>query len=212
MKAVYISEPGGPEVLELREVPSPVPGPGEVLIDVVAAGMNRADVHQRQGLYPPPPGASEILGPGGFRQDRRLWPGCDQTVLLGDKVVALLAGGGYADQVAVPAGQVLRIPDGVDLVTAASLPEIAATVYSNLIMTAQLQAGGDGAHPWWHGRHRRHGHPAGEGLPAPALPPRPARDEKAAMPRRSSARTWPSTTQEDFADEPRASPAAWART
>ena len=141
MKAVYISEPGGPEVLEVREVQAPVAGPGEVLIDVVAAGLNRADVQQRKGLYPPPPGASEVPGLEVSGRIAGFGPGVTKAFSVGDKVVALLAGGGYAQQVAVPAGQVLRIPDGVDLVTAASLPEVAATVYSNLIMTAQLQPG-----------------------------------------------------------------------
>ena len=141
MKAVYISEPGGPEVLEVRDVPPPYPGPGEVLIDVVAAGLNRADVQQRRGFYPPPPGASDI--PGLEVSGRIAGFGTDVTkpFSVGDKVVALLAGGGYAEQVAVPAGQVLRVPDGIDLVTAAALPEVAATVYSNLVMTAQMQPG-----------------------------------------------------------------------
>jgi putative PIG3 family NAD(P)H quinone oxidoreductase len=141
MKAVYISEPGGPGVLEIRDVPAPVPGPGEVLIDVVAAGLNRADVQQRRGFYPPPPGASEILGLEVSGRIAAFGPEVSKPFSVGDKVVALLSGGGYAQQVAVPAEQVLRLPDGVDLVTAASLPEVAATVYSNLIMTAQLQAG-----------------------------------------------------------------------
>ncbi|UKA59372.1 NAD(P)H-quinone oxidoreductase [Arthrobacter sp. FW306-2-2C-D06B] len=141
MKAVYISEPGGPEVLEIRDVPAPVPGPGEVLIDVVAAGLNRADVQQRRGFYPPPPGASDIPGLEVSGRIAAFGPEVSKPFSVGDKVVALLSGGGYAQQVAVPAEQVLRLPDGVDLVTAASLPEVAATVYSNLIMTAQLQAG-----------------------------------------------------------------------
>ncbi len=141
MKAVYISEPGGPEVLEIRDVPAPVPGPGEVLIDVVAAGLNRADVQQRRGFYPPPPGASEIPGLEVSGRIAAFGPEVSKPFSVGDKVVALLSGGGYAQQVAVPAEQVLRLPDGVDLVTAASLPEVAATVYANLIMTAQLQAG-----------------------------------------------------------------------
>jgi NADPH2:quinone reductase len=141
MKAIYIAEPGGPEVLEVREVDAPVPGQGEVLIDVVAAGLNRADVQQRRGFYPPPPGASEIPGLEVSGRIAGFGPGVTKAFSLGDKVVALLAGGGYAEKVAVPAEQVLRIPDGVDLVTAASLPEVAATVYSNLVMTAQLQAG-----------------------------------------------------------------------
>lgn len=141
MKAVYIAEPGGPEVLEVREVDAPVPGHGEVLIDVIAAGLNRADVQQRRGFYPPPPGVSEIPGLEVSGRIAGFGPGVTKAFSVGDKVVALLAGGGYAEQVAVPAEQVLRIPDGVDVVTAASLPEVAATVYSNLIMTAQLQAG-----------------------------------------------------------------------
>ncbi|MET3721096.1 MULTISPECIES: NAD(P)H-quinone oxidoreductase [unclassified Arthrobacter] len=141
MRAVYIAESGGPEVLEVREVDAPVPGPGEVLIDVVAAGLNRADVQQRRGYYPPPPGASEIPGLEVSGRIAGFGPGVTKAFSVGDKVVALLAGGGYAEKVAVRAEQVLRIPDGVDLVTAASLPEVAATVYSNLIMTAQLQAG-----------------------------------------------------------------------
>ncbi|MEW1812851.1 NAD(P)H-quinone oxidoreductase [Pseudarthrobacter phenanthrenivorans] len=141
MKAVYISEPGGPEVLEVRDVDAPVPGQGEVLIDVVAAGLNRADVQQRRGFYPPPPGAPEIPGLEVSGRIAGFGPGVSKPFSVGDKVVALLAGGGYAQQVAVPAEQVLWVPEGVDLVTAASLPEVAATVYSNLIMTAQLQPG-----------------------------------------------------------------------
>lgn len=141
MKAVFITEPGGPEVLQVREVEAPVPGPGEVLIDVVAAGVNRADVQQRRGFYPPPPGASEIPGLEVSGRIVGFGPDVARPFSVGDKVVALLAGGGYAEQVAVPAEQVLRIPDGVDLVTAAALPETAATVYSNLFMTAQLQPG-----------------------------------------------------------------------
>jgi NADPH2:quinone reductase len=141
MKAVYIAEPGGPEALQVREVDDPVPGPGEVLIDVVAAGINRADVQQRRGFYPPPPGASEVPGLEVSGRIAGFGPDVVKPFAAGDKVVALLSGGGYAQKVAVPAEQVLRIPEGVDLVTAASLPETAATVYSNLFMTAQLQPG-----------------------------------------------------------------------
>ncbi|WP_138443974.1 NAD(P)H-quinone oxidoreductase [Sinomonas susongensis] len=141
MKAVYIAEPGGPEALQVREVEDPLPGPGEVLIDVVAAGINRADVQQRRGFYPPPPGASEVPGLEVSGRISAFGPDVVRPFSAGDKVVALLSGGGYAQKVAVPAEQVLRIPEGVDLVTAASLPETAATVYSNLMMTAQLQPG-----------------------------------------------------------------------
>ncbi|GAB3271379.1 NAD(P)H-quinone oxidoreductase [Sinomonas notoginsengisoli] len=141
MKAVFITEPGGPEVLQVREVDAPVPGPGEVLIDVVAAGINRADVQQRRGFYPPPPGASEIPGLEVSGRIAAFGPDVTRPFSVGDKVMALLAGGGYAEKVAVRAEQVVRIPQGVDVVTAAALAETAATVYSNLFMTAQLQPG-----------------------------------------------------------------------
>ncbi|ALE94394.1 NAD(P)H-quinone oxidoreductase [Arthrobacter alpinus] len=141
MKAIVATQAGGPEVLTLADVRAPVPGPGEVLIDVVAAGINRADVQQRRGFYPPPPGASEILGLEVSGRIAGFGPGVTKPFTVGEKVVALLTGGGYAQQVAVPAGQVLPLPGGVDVVTAASLPEVAATVYSNLFMTAMLQPG-----------------------------------------------------------------------
>lgn len=141
MKAIVVATPGGPEVLTLADVPAPVPGPGEVLIDVVAAGINRADVQQRRGHYPPPPGASDILGLEVSGRIAGFGPEVTRPFSVGDKVVALLTGGGYAQQVAVPAEQVLRLPEGIDVVTAAALPEVAATVYSNLFMTAQLQPG-----------------------------------------------------------------------
>jgi putative PIG3 family NAD(P)H quinone oxidoreductase len=140
MHAVVITEPGDPDVLQWIEVADPVPGPGEVLVDVVASGVNRADLMQRQGFYPPPPGAPP-------------YPGleCSGTVAavgsgvtgwrLGDAVCALLAGGGYAEKVAVPAGQLLPAPASVSLVHAAALPETACTVYSNVFLIAGLKAG-----------------------------------------------------------------------
>jgi len=140
MRAVTISRPGGPEVLVVAELPEPVPGPHEVVVDVAAAGLNRADVSQRQGSYPPPAGAPE-------------WPGLEVSgtvvaageqvtqVAVGDHVVALLGGGGYADRVSVDEGLVLPLPKGVDLVLAAGLPEAVATVWSNVFLAAGLQAG-----------------------------------------------------------------------
>jgi putative PIG3 family NAD(P)H quinone oxidoreductase len=140
MHAVVISEPGGPEVLQWTEVPDPRPGPGEVLVEVAAAGVNRADLMQRQGFYPPPPGAPP-------------YPGleCSGTVAalgdgvtgwrVGEQVCALLSGGGYAEQVAVPAGQLLPVPKSSTLVEAAAFPETACTVYSNVFLTAGLVAG-----------------------------------------------------------------------
>ncbi|MGW4424918.1 NAD(P)H-quinone oxidoreductase [Streptosporangium sp. NPDC004631] len=138
MHAIVIDKPGGPDVLAWREVPDPVPGPDEVLVDVTASAVNRADVLQRQGFYHPPPGASP-------------YPGleCSGVVAAvssdvedfrpGDRVCALLAGGGYAEKVAVPWQQVMRVPDGVDLVEAAGLPEAACTVWSNVFMVGRLR-------------------------------------------------------------------------
>lgn len=138
MKAVVLRQFGEPDVLEVDDVPPPRPKAGEVLIDVVAAGLNRADVQQRKGVYPPPPGVSEYPG---LEVSGRIADAGASDFRPGDKVVALLAGGGYAEQVAVPAGQVMPVPDGVDLVSAAGLPEVAATVYSNLVLTAGLRSG-----------------------------------------------------------------------
>ena len=138
MRAVTVSEPGGPEVLALAEVPDPEPGPGELVIDVAATAVNRADLLQRQGLYPPPPGASEVIGLECSGTVSAVGPDVEHWK-VGDEVCALLAGGGYATRVCVPAGQVMPVPDGVDLVTAAALPEVACTVWSNVFMVAGLQ-------------------------------------------------------------------------
>lgn len=140
MRAVIASEPGGPEVLTLTELPDPVPGAGEVVIDVVATAVNRADTLQRRGNYPPPPGASDVLGLECSGTISAV--GADVTDLeVGDEVCALLASGGYAEKVLVPAGQVMPVPKGVDLVTAGALPEVACTVWSNVFMVAGLQPG-----------------------------------------------------------------------
>src|ERR687886_1178792 len=140
MRAVVVSSPGGPEVLQVEEVPDPVAGFGEIVIEVAATGVNRADLLQRQGHYPPPPGAPD-------------WPGleCSGRIVevgdgvegwsVGDEVCALLAGGGYAERVAVPAGQVLPVPRGLDVVSAAALPEVTCTVWSNVFMLAGLRRG-----------------------------------------------------------------------
>ncbi len=138
MRAVTVSEPGGPEVLTLAEVPDPEPGPGELVIDVAATAVNRADLLQRQGRYPPPPGASDVIGLECSGTVSAVGPDVEHWQ-VGDEVCALLAGGGYATRVCVPAGQVMPVPDGVDLVTAAALPEVACTVWSNVFMVAGLQ-------------------------------------------------------------------------
>jgi putative PIG3 family NAD(P)H quinone oxidoreductase len=123
-----------------REVPDVAPGDGEVLIKVSAAGLNRADLLQAAGHYPPPPGASEILGMEASGIVAAVGSGVTNWS-AGQEVCALLAGGGYAEYVAVPAAQVMPIPDGTDLHQAAGLPEVACTVWSNLMMTARLSAG-----------------------------------------------------------------------
>jgi len=140
MHAITVAEPGGPEVLQWTEVPDPVAMPGEVIVDVVAAGVNRADIMQRQGHYPPPPGASEVIGLECAGRVSALGDGVEDWQ-VGDEVCALLAGGGYAEKVAVPAAQLLPIPDGLDLVSAAGLPEVSSTVWSNVIDMGRLQPG-----------------------------------------------------------------------
>ncbi|XP_031249147.1 quinone oxidoreductase PIG3-like [Pistacia vera] len=140
MKAIVITTPGGPEVLQLQEVEDPHINYDEVLIKVQATALNRADTLQRKGAYPPPKGASP-------------YPGleCAGTVeavgknvsrwKVGDQVCALLTGGGYAEKVAVPAGQVLPAPSGVSLIDAAAFPEVACTVWSTIFMTSHLSPG-----------------------------------------------------------------------
>ncbi|MBU2695327.1 NAD(P)H-quinone oxidoreductase [Pimelobacter sp. 30-1] len=138
MRAVTQTAPGGPETLVVSELPDPVPGPGEILLDVAATAVNRADLLQRQGFYPPPPGASDVIGLECSGTVAALGEGVSGWG-VGDAVCALLAGGGYASRVVVPAGQVMPVPDGIDLVTAAALPEVACTVWSNVFMVAALR-------------------------------------------------------------------------
>jgi putative PIG3 family NAD(P)H quinone oxidoreductase len=140
MRAITMSGPGGPEVLSISEVPDAEAGPGEVLVRVAAAGVNRADLLQRQGRYPPPPGSSPYLGLECSGTVAALGDGVSGWE-VGAPVCAVLAGGGYAEQVAVPAGQLLPAPRGVSLVDAAALPEVTCTVWSNVFMTAALQPG-----------------------------------------------------------------------
>ncbi|MFF8968844.1 NAD(P)H-quinone oxidoreductase [Streptomyces sp. NPDC014995] len=140
MYAITIPEPGGPEALVWDQVPDPVPGEGEVLVEVVAGAVNRADILQRQGFYNPPPGASPHPGLECSGRIVALGPGVSGWT-VGDEVCALLSGGGYAEKVAVPAGQLLPVPEGVDLRQAAALPEVTCTVWSNVFMIAHLRPG-----------------------------------------------------------------------
>ncbi len=138
MRAVIAPEPGGPEALIVTDLPDPSPGPGEVVIEVVASAVNRADTLQRMGFYPPPKGASDVLGLECSGRIGAVGEGVE-AFSVGDEVCALLAAGGYAEKVAVPAGQVMPLPPGIDVTAAAAFPEVACTVWSNVFMVAGLQ-------------------------------------------------------------------------
>ncbi|MDE2906540.1 MAG: NAD(P)H-quinone oxidoreductase, partial [Acidobacteriota bacterium] len=140
MRIVEITEPGPPDGLRIGARPVPVPGSGEVLIRVAAAGVNRADTMQRKGNYPPPPGASDVLGLEVSGTVAAVGQGVSDPV-VGDEVCALLTGGGYAEYCLAPAPQCLPIPAGVSLVDAAALPEAYATVWTNVIDRGRLEAG-----------------------------------------------------------------------
>lgn len=138
MKAITLPEFGDEDVMTLADVPDPTPRAGEVVLRVAAAGINRADLMQRQGFYPPPPGESELPGLEVSGTVTALGDGVNDWH-IGDEACALLSGGGYAEQVAVPAGQLLPVPKGVSLVDAAALPEVACTVWSNVFMVGHLK-------------------------------------------------------------------------
>ncbi|KAA6220823.1 NAD(P)H-quinone oxidoreductase [Streptomyces albofaciens JCM 4342] len=140
MRAITIPEPGGPDALVWAEVPDPQPSEGEVLVEVAATAVNRADLLQRQGFYDPPPGASPYPGLECAGRIKALGPGVGGWA-VGDEVCALLSGGGYAEQVVVPAGQLLPVPKGLDMAAAAALPEVTCTVWSNVFMIAHLRPG-----------------------------------------------------------------------
>ncbi|RBP62507.1 putative PIG3 family NAD(P)H quinone oxidoreductase [Brevibacterium sanguinis] len=140
MRAITFSAPGGPEVLEVTDEPQPGTAPDEVLVAVHAAGINRADLLQRQGFYDPPPGATRIPGLEVSGTIAEVGPEVTGWK-VGDRVAALLTGGGYAEAVPVPAGQLLPVPDSLDLTEAAALPEVLATVHSNIVGRAGIRAG-----------------------------------------------------------------------
>jgi putative PIG3 family NAD(P)H quinone oxidoreductase len=140
MLAIEIQHPGGPEVLAPASHPVPKPGPGEILIKVAAAGVNRPDILQRRGLYPPPPGASEIPGLEVAGEIAGSGKGATRF-RLGEKVCALVAGGGYAEYCAVHESNALPIPSGLDMIEAAALPETFFTVWTNLFQRGKLKSG-----------------------------------------------------------------------
>jgi len=142
MRAILIDAPGDESVLQLAETEAPTMRPGAVRIRVAATALNRADLLQRQGMYPPPPGASEILGLECSGEIAELGEGVE-GLAPGDRVMALLAGGGYAEEVVVDAGSVMRVPESVDLVEAAALPEVLLTVHLNV-----FELGGLGEEGW----------------------------------------------------------------
>ncbi|MFE3449691.1 NAD(P)H-quinone oxidoreductase [Nonomuraea sp. NPDC059194] len=140
MRAIVITRPGGPEVLEWQEVPDPRPERGDVVIEITASAVNRADVIQRLGFYDPPPGASPYPGLECSGVISEVGPDV-VGFAVGDRVCALLGGGGYAERVAVPWQQVMPAPDGLSLTEAAGLPETVCTVWSNVFMTGRLRRG-----------------------------------------------------------------------
>ncbi|MDP5063356.1 MAG: NAD(P)H-quinone oxidoreductase [Haliea sp.] len=140
MRCIEITEPGAPSVLKIAERSAPVAAAGELLIDVFAAGVNRPDVMQRLGFYPPPPGASDLLGLEVAGKVAAVGDGVAGWQ-VGDRVCALTNGGGYAEQAVAPAGQCLPVPDGLDFAAAAGVPETFFTVWTNVFMRAGLQPG-----------------------------------------------------------------------
>jgi putative PIG3 family NAD(P)H quinone oxidoreductase len=138
VKAVVVSEPGGPEKLELVDLPDPVPGPAQVAIDIHASALNRADLLQRRGLYPPPPGTTNILGLECAGVVSELGPGTSDRVRLGDRVMVLLGGGGYAERVVVPEALTMPIPAELDFQRAAAIPEAFLTAREALFGAGNL--------------------------------------------------------------------------
>jgi len=137
-----MNQPGDPDVLRLGDAPEPEMGPEQVRIRVKATAVNRADLNQRMGFYPPPPGASEILGLECSGEVLEKGASVPSTIGIGDRVMALLAGGGYAEQVVVHYGSVLPVPERLDLVSAAGLPEVYLTVFLNVFQLARFPDGG----------------------------------------------------------------------
>jgi putative PIG3 family NAD(P)H quinone oxidoreductase len=141
VKAVVVSEPGGPENLQLVELPDPVPGSGEIAIEIHASALNRADLLQRRGLYPPPPGATDILGLECSGVVSALGAGCTGALQLGERVMVLLAGGGYAERVVVPEALAMKLPSALSFEQAAAIPEAFLTAREAMLVSGALGAG-----------------------------------------------------------------------
>ena len=140
MRAVVVAAPGGPEQLHVEEIPDPVAREGEIVVRVAGAGVNRADLLQRQGFYPPPPGASEILGLEASGTVADVGPGVN-SLASGDRVMLLVEGGGYAELVAVRAAQAVRVPATLDLIEAGGIPEVFVTAHDALFTRGRLRDG-----------------------------------------------------------------------
>src|SRR5262245_55225733 len=140
MKAVIVSEPGGPEKLQLVELPNPQPGAAEVALEIHTSALNRADLLQRRGLYPPPPGTTDILGLECAGVVSELGPGTSDYVRIGDRVMVLLGGGGYAERVVVPEALLMKIPDGLGFEQAAAIPEAFLTAREALFVAGNLRS------------------------------------------------------------------------
>ncbi len=141
MKAITFAQPGGPEVLTLADVPDPQPAAGEVLVRVRGTAVNRADLMQRKGLYPPPPGASDILGLEAVGEVEVVPGGTETALQVGDRVMCLVGGGGYAELLSVPATNAIPVPPGMSWEQAAAVPEVFITAYQGLIRLGHLDAG-----------------------------------------------------------------------
>jgi tumor protein p53-inducible protein 3 len=138
VRAVVVSEPGGPEQLEFVDLPEPAPGPAEVALEIHAAALNRADLLQRRGLYPPPPGTTDILGLECAGVVSELGPGCTGNVRVGERVMVLLGGGGYAERVVVPEALLMRVPERLSFEQAAAIPEAFLTAREALFSAGRL--------------------------------------------------------------------------
>ena len=220
MRAVVIENPGGPEVLKLREVPDPVPAAGEVLISIIAAGINRADLAQRQGFYPPPPGAPPYPGMECAGRITAVGAGRHRLAARRRSRARCWRAAATPSRSRFRPARCCRIPAGVSLRDAAALPEVACTVYSNVVMYGRARGRGDAARARRLQRHRHDGDPARPGARRHGSPARPARppSSRAAA---SSARISPSTittrispppcSSSPAAAEPTSSSTSWVR-